>query len=231
MTTEDDDLVLTPAGIDPDPSLSISALLKLWNISKPTLYNYFKTLSITPVRQGRAAYVTNEQRELVNLLIHQLRKNKNTSIEEAVRSIRAMGIYVRPTVIEPDGEVVSKTRAIINKRPDDLTAEQTEALIENMNVESQGAGLISQFWDMGISRLAPFFARQPEPVDPLQDYEMLDRIYEKGWELPTSRLAAILQLAPATIGSMNEFERLGFHFKKVGKTGREASWSVTKIKR
>lgn len=230
MTTEDDDLEPAPAGIDPDPSLSISSLLKLWDISKPTLYGYFKTLSITPVRQGRAAYVTNEQRELVNLLIHQLRKNKNTSIEEAVRSIRAMGIYVPPIVIEPDGEVlVSKTRAI-NRSVNDLTAEQTETLVGN--VESQGAsGLISQFWDMGISKLAPFFTRQPEPVDPLQDYEMLDRIYEKGWELPTSRLAAILQLTPATIGATNEFDRLGFHFKKVGKTGREASWSVTKIKR
>lgn len=230
MTIEDDDLEPAPAGIDPDPSLSISALLKRWDISKPTLYGYFKTLSITPIRQGRAAYITAEQRELVSLLVYQLRQSKNVSIEEAVRAIRAMGIYVPPVAVEPDGEV-SKTRAIVNKRPDDLTVDETETLAENLNVESQGAGLISQFWDMGISKLAPFFARQPEPVDPLQDYEMLDRICEKGWELPTSRLAAILNLSTATVGSMNEFERMGFHFGKVGKSGREVLWSVSKIKR
>lgn len=250
MTIEDDDLDLTPTGIDPDPSLSISALLKRWDISKPTLYGYFKTLSITPVRQGRAAYIAGEQRELVSALVYQLRQSKNVSIEDAVRGMRAMGIYVPPTTVEPDSEMaVSKTRAMVNKRRDDLTADDltpddltvNDLTVNDLtvgtvarNIGSQRvSGLISKFWEISIDKLSPFlspfFAGLKQPVDPLADCELIERLCQKGWELPTSRLAEILNLSPNTIGSMNEFDRLGFHFKKVGKTGREVSWSVTKI--
>ena len=42
-------------------SKSIGELVELYGVTKPTLYGYFKHLSIVPIRQGKQSYITQEE--------------------------------------------------------------------------------------------------------------------------------------------------------------------------
>ena len=48
------------------------------------------------------------------------------------------------------------------------------------------------------------------------------------WLLPTSELAQALQLSPKSLSHHKVYQRYGFTFTKVGRSGTESSWEVSK---
>ena len=67
------------------------------------------------------------------------------------------------------------------------------------------------------------------PTDDLSArLHLLQDACDHGWLLPTSELAQALQLNPKTLSHHKSYQRYGFSFTKVGRSGAESAWEVSK---
>lgn len=57
---------------------------------------------------------------------------------------------------------------------------------------------------------------------------LLQDACDYGWLLPTSELAQVLQLSPKTLIHHKSYQRYGFTFTKIGRSGAESAWEVKK---
>lgn len=129
-----------------------------------------------------------------------------------------------------------------------LNAEQLQQL-DDLDVHMKTGGSLAMFIDQvkpsaeqtgGLSVISPDSSQlllnviaamaNQQTLDPLADYELLERIASANFYLPTKRLLRLLQLK--TIPKLDDhkrFSRMGFVFWQVGRVGRESEWKVTKL--
>ena len=205
-----------------EQSVSIATMLERLHVSKPTLYNYMAELGVTPVRQGRQAYVTTEESEWVAALSGLLKSGEATSAADAVVKLRSMGLIVPGK--EPETKAFKKTatRKVETLGDDELTimGRSSEALVK------VGQAIMSPLVEAINYRFNVKADVKLTPEPTLKHYENLEKAYEKGWLLSTSELAGLLKMSPGSI--QREFERGSFRFVKAGKNGRESAWKVLK---
>ncbi len=75
-----------------------------------------------------------------------------------------------------------------------------------------------------ILALQQLMAAFQERSSPLDVYRDLDEAAANGWQLTTGTLEKLLAVRPKG----RSFDRLGYHFECVGKSGREKLWQVNK---
>lgn len=222
MSEEVDDTI---EAIDPqlfiEQPVSIAELLVRLQVSKPTLYNYFSEAGVTPVRDGRQAYVTREESEWIGAMWGALKNGKAESVAAAVENLRASGIPIPGK--EPETKLMKKT----TRQPDTLGDEGLTIVDRSSSTLIQiGQAIITPL----VEAIAKFNVKADVNLTPqkltLKHYEELEKAYEKGWLLSTSELAGLLKMSAGSI--TKEFKRGGFRFVKAGKNGRESAWKVLK---
>ena len=78
-----------------------------------------------------------------------------------------------------------------------------------------------------LSDLVAVLSRRPAD-DLSARLHLLQDACDYGWLLPTSELAQALQLNPKTLSHHKSYQRYGFTFIKVGRSGPESAWEVSK---
>ena len=186
----------TIEAIDPqlfiEQPVSIAELLVRLQVSKPTLYNYFSEAGVTPVRDGRQAYVTREESEWIGAMWGALKNGKAESVAAAVENLRASGIPIPGK--EPETKLMKKTI----RQPDTLGDEGLTISL----LDRSGSKLI-QIGQAIITPLVEAIAKLNVKADvnltpqnqTLTHYEELEKAYEKGWLLSTSELAGLLKMS------------------------------------
>jgi len=80
-----------------------------------------------------------------------------------------------------------------------------------------------------LTKLVEAIAPTPNPPEPLQGLEELEKAAEKGWLLTTEQVQQLLGVKPKVKGSDRTFTRGSFSFVKSGKIGSQTAWKVVKV--
>lgn len=231
------------------PEFSVQHLLKQFEVSKPTLYSYFDALSIKPVRMGRAAYISEADCDKLQQLTIVLRQTKSMTISEAVRQLRASGVIIARSVKELEADLEPQVQRIVRQGVNSsglTSSEEYEApalsAIQSFLTPSNsptvkgvirmGRSILGPL-SSGINRIAKSIDNgvavfsKANPLDPLKPHKVLKEAADLEFALPSSKLAEILELD--SLPSGRSFQRIGYQFTKVGKSGREALWGVRKL--
>jgi DNA-binding Lrp family transcriptional regulator len=207
------------------PLIGIQGLAEELEISDPTLHKYLNKLSIERIKDGKRAYISQADYEKVAALASMLRKGKFDSVADAIRELRSRGVIIpkRPEELELDGE---DERAEV-ERFQPVNWSFIERLFPSFlalgeTIVSPLANAINQLGEV-LKPAPPSAAAKQREIR-----EYLDDAASRGWKLATSELAPLLGLKPSAI-SGSPFERIGYRFIKVGKSGRESLWKVEKL--
>ncbi|MFB2976915.1 hypothetical protein [Microseira sp. BLCC-F43] len=80
-----------------------------------------------------------------------------------------------------------------------------------------------------LTKLVEAIAPTPNPPEPLQALEELEKAAEKGWLLTTEQVKQLIGVKPTVRGSDRTFTRGSFAFVKSGKIGSQTAWKVVKV--
>ncbi|HAZ46028.1 MAG TPA: hypothetical protein DDW76_06675 [Cyanobacteria bacterium UBA11369] len=80
-----------------------------------------------------------------------------------------------------------------------------------------------------LTKLVEAIAPTPNPPEPLQALEELEKAALKGWLLTTEQVQQLLGVKPKVKGSDRTFTRGSFSFVKSGKIGSQTAWRVLKV--
>ena len=80
-----------------------------------------------------------------------------------------------------------------------------------------------------LTKLVEAIAPTPNPPEPLQALEELEKAAEKGWLLTKEQVQQLLGVKPKVKGSDRTFTRGSFSFVKSGKIGSQTAWKVVKV--
>ncbi len=183
----------------------LSQLPSRYGIARSNLYTRIKELKIESVKQGRKAFVTAEQLELLDGLHAHLERGgtilgflqilKKRGHESALVSTR-----------EPSASYLA------------TTVDTTEPIIA-----INPTALVSTI-EMVVKRLIP------QSHNRLNYLKELEEAYQNCWLLSTSEVSDLLGLTPKTIAHYGqEFNDAGFSFARAGtRKGGEIAWSIDK---
>jgi hypothetical protein len=184
--------------------IPLSQLPSRYNIARSNLYTRLKDLKIDSVKQGRKAFVTNAQLQLLDGLHAHLEAGGTTN--EFLKQIDSNSHLVTTPTAEP---------SVYNSMGAPNYNEPTISLQPSVLV-----GAIEAV----VKRLIPTNRSR------LNYLRELEEAYQNGWLLSTSEVADLLGLNQKTITSYGqEFADAGFIFTRVGsRKGGEIAWSVEK---
>lgn len=184
--------------------IPLSQLPSRYGIARSNLYNRLKDLKIESVKQGRKAFVTSAQLQLLDGLHAHLEGGGTTN--EFLQQIGSNAHLVNTPTAEP---------SVYNSMGTPNYSEPTISL--------QPSVLVSAI-EAVVKRLIP---TNPSRLNYLRD---LEEAYEKGWLLSTKEVADLLGLNQKTITNYGiEFTDAGFIFARVGtRKGGEIAWSIDK---
>ena len=169
--------------IDPFP---VAALPDRFSTSKQTVYTRMEALGISPIKQGKRAYIHLDQ-------LHQL---------DALHDHLAAG-----------GHLQDFSTSAIETHP-----------VEKLDVSNQAVSNT----DAPLTRLVNAAESLTGALmdiaspDPISNWRRLQEATENGWLLTTSQVRELTGAKPHG----QSWRRGSFVFRKRGKIGREASWSV-----
>jgi hypothetical protein len=184
--------------------IPLSQLPSRYNIARSNLYTRLKDLKIDSVKQGRKAFVTNAQLQLLDGLHAHLEAGGTTN--EFLKQIDSNSHLVKTPTAEP---------SVYNSMGAPNYSEPTISL--------QPSVLIGAI-EAVVKRLIPTNRSR------LNYLRELEEAYQNGWLLSTSEVADLLGLNQKTITSYGqEFADAGFIFARAGtRKGGEIAWSVEK---
>ena len=184
--------------------IPLSQLPSRYGIARSNLYNRLKDLKIESVKQGRQAFVTATQLQLLDGLHAHLEQGGTTN--EFLKLPSSNSHLVTTTTAEP---------STYNSMDTSSYSEPTISLQPSVLV-----GAIEAV----VKRLIPTNRSR------LNYLRELEEAYEKGWLLSTSEVADLLGLTQKTITNYGEeFTDAGFIFARVGtRKGGEIAWSIDK---
>jgi DNA-binding Lrp family transcriptional regulator len=184
--------------------IPLSQLSERYAIARSNLYNRLKDLKIESIKQGKKAFITGSQLQILDGLDAHLQQG-GTTAEYMAKLSSSQSLTTVPT---------SQTE-IYHPQSTEIVSEPTFTIQPSVLV-----GAIETV----IKRLIPI---NKSRLSYLRD---LEEAYEKGWLLSTSEIADLLGLSPKTIANYGqEFTDAGFIFARVGmRKGGEIAWSVDK---
>jgi hypothetical protein len=185
--------------------IPLSQLPSRYNIARSNLYNRLKDLKIDTNKQGRKAFVTDVQLQLLDGLHAHLKAGGTTN--EFLKQIKLNSHLIttptnKPFIDHHDLGAPNNNEPIISLQPSVLIS-----VIEAV-----------------VKRLIP------NNRSPLNHLRELEEAYQHGWLLSTSELANLLGFNQKTITNYGqEFNDAGFTFTRVGtRKGGEIAWSIDK---
>ena len=184
--------------------IPLSQLPDRYGIARSNLYNRLKDLKIESIKQGRKAFITSSQLQMLDDLDAHLQQGGTTpEYITQLSSDRAL------TTVPTNQTEVYHPEAVETYQEPTLTIQAT-ALIGAIET------VVKRLIPTNKSRLS--YLRE------------LEEAYDKGWLLSTSEVADLLGLSPKTIANYGqEFTDAGFIFARVGiRKGGEIAWSVDK---
>jgi DNA-binding Lrp family transcriptional regulator len=184
--------------------IPLSQLPERYGIARSNLYNRLKDLKIESIKQGRKAFITASQLQMLDGLDAHLQQG-GTTAEYMAKLSSSQSLTTVPT---------SQTE-VYHPQSTEIVSEPTFTV--------QPSVLIGAI-EAVVKRLIPINRSR---LSYLRD---LEEAYEKGWLLSTSEIADLLGLSPKTIANYGqEFTDAGFIFARVGmRKGGEIAWSVDK---
>jgi DNA-binding Lrp family transcriptional regulator len=184
--------------------IPLSQLPSRYGIARSNLYNRLKDLQIEPIKQGRKAFVSAAQLQLLDRLHSHLQEGKVTSefIAQQQSNISLV------TVATP--ELEANTHLEMHNRTEPMLTLQPSALVSVVEAV--------------VKRLIPV------PRTRLNYLRELEEAYQNEWLLSTSEIADLLGLSQKTVTSYGqEFSDAGFVFTRVGiRKGGEIAWAIDK---
>lgn len=183
----------------------LAQLPSRYGIARSNLYNRIKDLKIESVKQGRRAFVTAAQLELLDGLHAHLERGGTTF--GFIQLLKKRGhqlthVTTTDSSISYSVERTEDTEPIISLNPTALVG-----VIETV-----------------VKRLVP------QSTSSLSYLKELESAYQNGWLLSTSEVSDLLGFTPKTIASYGEeFSDAGFTFTRAGtRKGGEIAWSIDK---
>ncbi len=185
----------------------LSQLPSRYGIARSNLYTRIKELKIESVKQGRKAFVTSEQLELLDGLHAHL--ERGGTILGFLQIIKKRGHQL---AIVPNSDRTNSYLAATTNASEPIIAINPTILVSTIETV--------------VKRLVP----QSNTNNRLNYLKELEEAYQNGWLLSTSEVSDLLGLAPKTIASYGqEFNDAGFSFARVGtRKGGEIAWSIDK---
>lgn len=176
-----------------------------YGIARSNLYNRIKELKIETVKQGRKAFVTAAQLELLDELDAHL--GRGGTIIGFLQILKKKG-YQLSTVSTIDASVSSLAEK--TNHSESIIVLNPSALVTTIETV--------------VKRLIP------QSNNRLNYLKELESAYSNGWLLSTSEVSDLLGLSPKTIASYGqEFHDAGFTFTRAGtRKGGEIAWSIDK---
>ena len=192
--------------------IPLSQLPNRYGIARSNLYNRLKDLKIESIKQGRKAFITATQLQMLDGLDAHFKQGGTTS-EYLAQLSSSESLATMPT----NQTEVYHTQSIESDKPNGM------ASLREPTLTIQASALVGAI-ETVIKRLIP---TNRSRLSYLRD---LEEAYEKGWLLSTSEVADLLGLSPKTVASYGqEFSDAGFIFARVGiRKGGEIAWSVDK---
>ncbi|WP_253274179.1 hypothetical protein [Myxosarcina sp. GI1] len=181
----------------------LSQLPSRYDIARSNLYNRIKDLGIETVKQGRKAFVTAEDLELLDGLHAHLKRGGTTL--GFIQILKKKGHLALSTIERPASYLTESTQ-----ESEPIIAINPVALVSTIETV--------------VKRMIPQSTRR------LTYLEELESAYQNGWLLSTSEVSDLLGFTPKTIASYgSEFSDAGFTFTRVGtRKGGEIAWSIDK---
>ena len=184
--------------------IPLSQLPSRYGIARSNLYNRLKDLKIESVKQGRKAFVSAADLQLLDKLHIHLEQGGNTS-EFIKQQANEHHLVNSPTAfpeVSHSFETIYPSEPTISLNPSALVG-----VIETV---------VKKFIPSSPSRLT--YLRE------------LEEAYQNQWLLSTSELADLLGLNQKTITNYGqEFSDAGFVFERAGvRKGGEIAWSIDK---
>ena len=184
--------------------IPLSQLPSRYGIARSNLYNRLKDLRIDSVKQGRKAFVTAAQLQLLDDLHAHLEGGGTTN--EFLKQI--------------------------DSEPHPVSTMTAEPLVHNsMGTPNYNEPIVSLQPSVLVGAIEAVVKRLiPTNRSRLNYLRELEEAYEKGWLLSTSEVADLLGLNHKTITNYGqEFTDAGFIFARVGtRKGGEIAWSIDK---
>ncbi len=183
----------------------LAQLPSRYGIARSNLYIRLKELKIQSVKQGRKAYVTKAQLELLDGLDAHLERGGTILGFTQLLKKRGHQLTHLSTVSPSTSNPLDQSGYI----------EPTSSLSSSALVEAI---------ETVVKRLVP---RSTSRLNYLKE---LEEAYQNGWLLSTSEVSDLLGLTPKTIASYGqEFSDAGFSFTRAGiRKGGEIAWSIDK---
>jgi hypothetical protein len=184
--------------------LPVGDLMDRYGISKSVLYERIKALRIETSALGRKAYVSAEQIALLDGLHNHLKSGRSTA-----EFLELFGIQ-------------------------SAVAERAEGLQSSKKQNAEPSGVQSgvlAFSPESMGQLLHYAAEQsaePSALHWTERLRFLEEAYQSHWLLSTSQLAEMIGLSPVTLARMQECDRYGFAFTRVGMNGSELAWQIKK---
>lgn len=181
----------------------LSQLPSRYGIARSNLYNRIKDLGVETVKQGRKAFVTAADLELLDGLHAHLGRGGTTL--GFIQILKKKGHLALSTVDRPASYI---TEASLESEP--IIAINPVALVSTIETV--------------VKRMIP-------PSNNRLNYlKELEEAYQSSWLLSTSEVSDLLGFTPKTVASYGEeFSDAGFTFTRVGtRKGGEIAWSIDK---
>lgn len=180
----------------------LSGLPSRYGIARSALYTRLKDLQIEPNKEGKKAYITTEQLQLLDDLHEHIGQGGTTNEFLKQKASTRTGQSRTEGRTEGSELTVQDSPGQITLPPSGLVA-VVEAIVKRV---------------------------LPRTGSRLSYLRELEEAYEKGWLLSTSELADLLGLSPKTIAAYgSEFHDAGFVFTRAGtRRGGEIAWSINK---
>ncbi len=187
--------------------IPLSQLPSRYGIARSNLYNRLKDLKIESLKQGRKAFITAAQLQLLDGLQAHLEQGGTTP--EFIKLIEEQG---------HNHQLVTTPTAAPEVYDSVATPQFSEP-----SISLQPSALVGVI-ETVVKRLIPNNRSR------LTYLRELEEAYQNGWLLSTSEVADLLGLTPKTISNYGqEFSDAGFVFERAGiRKGGEIAWSIDK---
>ena len=181
----------------------LSQLPSRYGIARSNLYNRIKDLKVKTVKQGRKAFVSAADLELLDGLHAHLGRGGTT-----------LGFV---QLLKKKGHLALSTE----DRPASYLTETSQ--VREPMIAINPVALVSTIETVVMRMISPSNNR-------LNYLKELEEAYQSGWLLSTSEVSDLLGFTPKTIASYGEkFSDAGFTFTRVGtRKGGEIAWSIDK---
>lgn len=182
--------------------LPVSQLTNRYEIGRTSLYKRLSDLNIKPHTLGNKAYVDAKQLDLLDRLDQHLKSGHQTA------------------------EFLEVVQLFTEQSNEQTTEQFTEQSDLDISAPSLALSNDPTIFNI-LSDLAAGLSRAPT-ADISARLHLLQDACDHGWLLPTSELAQVLAISPRTLTHHKSYQRYGFLFTKVGRSGIESAWKVTK---